>query len=156
MSQVSACRQSQAHDGIAWFAESQIDAEVSRRPRVRLYIGMVDLEKRLCSIDCHGFNYVYVRLSLVVAFIRIAFRVFVGEHGTGGFQHRFRYIVLRGDEPEGVSLSFFFRAKETEKFGVLAGESRFHRRKDVLMRGTCRPEMGRCAILAPLWAIPPH
>src|SRR5204863_9334102 len=79
-----------------------------------------------------------VLLPLVVALAGVALAVLVGEHASGGGEHRARDVVLRGDQPDLVALAPLLRGDQLCDFGVDLGERGVQRGMHGRFYGTTR------------------
>src|SRR5260370_6823149 len=70
------------------------------RPRLRLPVRMLRAKKFLGAIASEVFDDVGELAAAVIALARITFRILVGEHAAGGFEHGFGSEVLAGDQLE--------------------------------------------------------
>jgi hypothetical protein len=77
--QVSAVRQIHAEDGVAWFEGGEEHRHVRLRARVRLHIGMLGAEQRLCPRNRQRLDDVDLLAATVVAPGRISLCVLVRE-----------------------------------------------------------------------------
>src|SRR5262249_48809041 len=88
---------------------------------------MLNPKECLCALDHQGLEHVYMPLTLVVAFVGIALRVFVGKDRAGGLNHRSRGVILRRDQADRVEFVLFFLANQIVDFRVSSLEL-FHNR----------------------------
>ncbi len=73
-----------------------------------LDVGVFCAEQLTGSIPCQVFDDIDIFAAAVVASSGVAFGVFVGEYGTGGFHDSGAGVVFGGDEFEAVDLSAAF------------------------------------------------
>ncbi len=78
---------------------------IRRRARVRLHVGESASEKLGDPFDRQRFCNVHILAAAVIAPAGQPFRVFVGENGALGFQHRLADDVLGGDQFDLVALA---------------------------------------------------
>ena len=86
--EVPAGRKAHAEDRVAGLQERHHHRAVGLRARVRLDVGEAAAEQLLGAIDRQRLDRVRRPAALVVAAARIAFRIFVGQHGSLRFKHR--------------------------------------------------------------------
>ena len=82
---------------ITRFDQSEHDSAIGLCPGMWLHIGKASVEQRLSPFNGKRFNFVRRRATLVITLARIAFSIFVCEHRTLRFKHRFRNNVFRRD-----------------------------------------------------------
>ncbi len=107
--EVSAGGQIQTHEDVARLAGGEIDGEVGRAAGVRLDVDVRHAEQPFGAIARQIFDLVHDLVAGVITFARIAFGVFVHEHGGHGFEHGRGAMVFGRDERElfGLALKFF-------------------------------------------------
>ena len=97
--------ETETHEGVAGLQQRKKDGLVRLRAGMRLNIGEIAMEKRLCAFDCQLFGDVHELASAIVPAARIAFCIFVGENRALGFQHGSGDDVLRRDQLDFVLLA---------------------------------------------------
>ena len=80
--------QVEPHERVAGLQERQENGLVHLAARVGLDVGEGAAKQLLGALDRQRLGDVDFLAAAVVAFARIAFGVFVGEHGACGFKHR--------------------------------------------------------------------
>ena len=98
MGEMAARRQIQAHEGVARIEQRQEHRLVHLAAGIGLDIGEAGAEQLLGALDRQGLDHVHIFAAAVIAFARIAFGIFVGQHRALGFQHRLGDDVLGGDQ----------------------------------------------------------
>ena len=116
--QVAAVGQAEPHDRVAGLEQRVVDGHVRGRARVRLDVGVVDLEQALRARDRQLLERVDVALALVVALAGVALGVLVGQDRSQRLEHRRRGVVLRRDEAHRLGLIALLRLDEREDFGI--------------------------------------
>ncbi|MPN05301.1 hypothetical protein SDC9_152551 [bioreactor metagenome] len=94
MSQVTAMGKIHTHDGVAWFQEGKINSSIGISAGMSLHVGMFSAKKFFSTFDSQRFNFIDVFTAAVITVSRIAFRVFIGQHGAHGFHNCRRYKVF--------------------------------------------------------------
>ena len=72
---------------------------------MRLHVRVVRAEQLFCTGAGEVLHNVGVLAAAVIALAGVALRVFVGENGSGGFQHRARHEIFAGDHLQTVVLT---------------------------------------------------
>jgi len=108
MRQVTSMGKGHTHYRIAVLNCSVVGGHIRLSAGVWLDVSMVSMIEGLSPLNGQPFNNIHVLTAAVVTLTRIAFRILTGEERPQGFQHRRAGIVLRGDEVNGLSLSFGF------------------------------------------------
>ena len=117
--QVTAVRQAHAEHHVARLAQREVDGAVGLRARVRLHVGEVGAEQLLRALDGELLGTVHEFAAAVVALVRVAFGVLVGEHRALHLQHARAGVVLGGDQLDVLFLAPFLG----DGFGNLVVES---------------------------------
>ena len=129
--EVPAMIETHAEDGIARLQHGQIHRGIRLRTRVRLHVGVVGAEELLGAIDSQLLGDIHVLATTVIALARIAFGIFVGEHGTLRLEHARARIVLGGDQLDVIFLTLPFGAHRSGELWVESGNGHLsgeHRR----------------------------
>ena len=100
-----AVREIHSEDSVARLEHGEKHAHVGLAARMRLDIGMVGAEKKLCPVTGKIFRHVDEFATAIVPLAGITLGVLVGEHGARRFHDRLRSIVFAGDELELVALA---------------------------------------------------
>ncbi|MNF98078.1 hypothetical protein D3C84_809260 [compost metagenome] len=96
--QVAAMGQGHAQDGVAGFKYRQENRLVGLGTGVRLHVDVFAVEQLASAFDGQVLDFIDDLAAAVVTLARIAFGVFVGEHGTLGLEHLLADIVFRSDQ----------------------------------------------------------
>ena len=120
--QVAAVRQVHAEDGVARVENAEVGALIRLRTGVRLHVGILGSEQFLGAVARQVLDPVREFAAAVIALARIAFGVFVGEDGAGGFENRFGNEVLAGDQFQARVLALRFMADQVVNFGIGFGQ----------------------------------
>ena len=118
MRQVPAGVDPHAEDGIAGLEDRKKDALIGLAAGVGLHIREVAAEHLFRAIDGKFLGDVDNVAAAVIALSGIAFRVFVGEHRSGRFKHRARYVIFRGDELDFILLAKKLALEDAENLGI--------------------------------------
>src|SRR5262249_14185091 len=110
--EMAAGREIEAHDRLAGLHEREVHGEVCGAPRVRLHVDVLGAEERLEAALREILDRVDVALALVVALVRVALGVLVGEDRARGLEHGARRVVLARDETESIGLVALFSVDE--------------------------------------------
>ena len=97
----------------------EVDGHVGLRARVRLDVGVIGAEELLGAIARDVLDDVDLLAATVVALAGKPLGVLVGEHGTGGLEHRQRDEVLGGDQLDGAALASELGVDGGRDLGVL-------------------------------------
>ena len=122
--QVTAVGQSHAHHRVTGLQHGEINSHVGLGTAVGLDVGVFRAEELAGSRAGQILDNIHALASAVIAFSRIAFRVFVRKAGTHGSHNRRRNKVLAGDQlhvgpltvqlqPDGLG---YFRISLTDQF----------------------------------------
>ncbi len=122
MRQVSAVRQRQSHDRVAWLQQGVVNGRVCLRPRMRLDIYVLGPEQCLGAVDRELLGDVDPLAAAVVAAARVALGVLVREHRALALEHRAGHEVLRGDRLERALLALELAAQHVGDLGVHLAE----------------------------------
>ena len=95
--QMPAVRQIHAQHGVARLQRGHIHGDVRLRAGMRLHVGVLGAEKLLGAVDGQLLGAIHEFAAAVIALARIAFGVFVGEHGARRFEHGLGDQIFRGD-----------------------------------------------------------
>ena len=99
-------------DRVTRLHQRHVRGEVRLATGVWLYVGVLGTEQLLGTVDRELLDLVDDLAATVVAASWIALGVLVGEHRTGGFEHRARREVLAGDQLDLVALAVQLPAHE--------------------------------------------
>ena len=94
MGQVSALGKIQSHKGIARLQAGHDDGHVGLGARMRLHIGIFRIIQLAEPVDGQLLNLVHHLTPTIVAFARIAFRIFIGADAAHGFQYLIAHIIF--------------------------------------------------------------
>ncbi|MNE43560.1 hypothetical protein D3C80_1377410 [compost metagenome] len=122
MGQVTAVGQAHAQHGVARLDQCLEYRAVGLAAGVRLDVGVVGAEQLLGAVDGQLLDDVDVLAAAVVALVRVAFGVLVGQHAALGFHHRRAGVVLRGDQLDVLFLALGFLLHGGKQVGVITGE----------------------------------
>jgi hypothetical protein len=92
--EVAARVEAHAEDGVAGLGQRQHDGAIGLRARMRLDVDEAAAEQLLGALDRQRLDRVRGPAALIIAPARIAFGIFVGEHGALRLQHRLGDDVL--------------------------------------------------------------
>ena len=84
---MSALLQVHAHDRVAGIEQGEEDGQVGIGTGVGLHIGVLSAEELLGALACNLFHDVDMYAAAVVALVRIAFSILVGQDGACGHQN---------------------------------------------------------------------
>ena len=73
-----------------------------------LNVDVFGAEDFLCAFDGQTFDDIRILAAPVIPSTGVAFRIFVGEHGAGGFKDGFVSEVFRGNQFKAARLPPFF------------------------------------------------
>ena len=105
MGEVAAVGEGQAHDFIARISERHKHGGVGLGTGMRLHIGKFGAEERFRAFTGQVFYYVGVFAATIVAAARVAFGVFIGEHGALGLENAAGHEIFRGNHFQGGALA---------------------------------------------------
>ena len=88
---------------------------------------MLRAKELLDPLSRQIFDHVGKLASAVIALAGIAFRIFVGEHGTGGFKHSLADEVFRSDQLQPFMLAANFVVDGVRNLGINFIERAGHR-----------------------------
>ena len=94
---------------------------------MRLHVCVLGAKKSFRTFDGEPLDAVNILAAAVISFARIAFGIFVGEHGAGGFQHSFRNKIFRSDELKPGRLPPHFIAQASATSGSTSSSERLIR-----------------------------
>jgi hypothetical protein len=92
--------------------------EIGVGAAVGLDVGEAAAEELLGALDGEVFDLVVEAAAAVVARTGVAFGIFIGEDGAGGFHDGGGDVVLAGDQLEGGLLAALFEGDEFGDFWV--------------------------------------
>ncbi len=98
MREVPAIGEVHGEDLVARCEDGGVDPEVCLAARVWLNVGVLRPEELLGALDREGFGLVDKFATSIVTLPGISFGIFIGEDGSGGFDHCREGEVLRGNE----------------------------------------------------------
>ena len=98
--QVPTVRQVHTHDRVTGGEQRQVHRHVRLAAGMRLYVGVLRVEQRLCTITRQVFGRVDKLATTIVALTGVPFGVFVRQHRTDRFEYGRRRVVLAGDQFE--------------------------------------------------------
>src|SRR5690606_36191107 len=101
------------------------------RAGMGLHVGVVGPEQRLGAVDGQLLGHVHVLAATVVALVRVALGVLVGQLAALGFHHQRAGVVLAGDQLDVILLAAGLVGDGLGQFGVVGrntGITRVHRR----------------------------
>src|SRR5690606_18209200 len=116
-------------DGVARLQGGEVNRLVGLRAAVRLHVGVVGAEQLPGAVDGQLLGHVDVLAAAVVALVRIALGVLVGQHAALGLQHARAGVVLAGDQLDMVLLAAGLVGDGLGQFGVVGrntGITRVH------------------------------
>ena len=120
--QVAAFGQAHAHDGVAGLQQREEHRLVGLRARIGLYVGILGAEQGLEPVDRQLLDDINVLAATVIAFAGIALGVLVGQLRALGLHHRWRGVVLAGDQLDVLFLAGVLKRDRGPEFGVDVGE----------------------------------
>ncbi len=104
MGQVTAVGQVHAQDGVSGFEQGEVDRHVGLGAGVGLHVGIVGAEELLGPFDGQALGHVHILAPAVVALVRVALGVLVGQHAALGGHHGPTGDVFRCDEFQVLSV----------------------------------------------------
>ena len=122
VSEVAAVRQVHAKDGVARLEEREVHRHVRLRAGVRLHVHVLGAEDLFGARDGERLGNVDELAPAVVPFARVTFRVLVGQHRAGRFEHSLADEVLGGDQLEPAVLSMHFLRDRPRDLGIRIGQ----------------------------------
>ena len=96
--QVAAVVQVHSHDGVSGREHGKLHRHVGLGAGMGLHVGIITAEQLLRAFNGKVFHLIHIIAAAVVAFSRVALRIFVGEYASHGGHHRFAHPVLRCDQ----------------------------------------------------------
>ena len=117
--QMAAVCQIQPQHRVPRLEDGQIDGHVGLRPRVRLDVDMLRSKQLLGPLTGQILDDIDVFAATVIAASRVAFGVFVGQHGAHGLQHGGTGVVFAGDHLQTVALTVDLRLDRRPNLGIL-------------------------------------
>ena len=122
VSEVAAVRQVHAKDGVARLEQREVHGHVRLRAGVRLHVDVVRAEDLFRARDGERLGDIDELAAAVVPLARVTFRVLVGQHGPGRFEHGLADEVLGGDQFEPAVLSMHFLRDRPRDVGIRIGQ----------------------------------
>ena len=123
---VAAVGEIEAHDGIARVEDGGEGGLVGLGAGVGLDVGVFGVEELFGAVAGNVFHFVGVFAAAIIALAGVAFGVFVGEDGAGGFEDGFGGEVFAGDEFDLAVLAGGFLVDEVVDGGIDLGEREGH------------------------------
>jgi hypothetical protein len=117
MREVAAMSQIQAKNRVAGLQHRRVSGLIGLRSGVRLHVGMFRAKKFLDPLARQIFDHVGKLASAVIALAGIPFRILVGEHGPGSFEHSLADKVFRSDQLQPFMLAANFVVDSVEISG---------------------------------------
>ena len=114
----------EAHDLVAGVEQRHVDRVIGLSAGMGLDVRVLGAEERFRAVDRKLLADVDLLAAAVVAPAGVALRVLVGEHGSGGVQHRLRHEVLGGDHLERSLLARELAVEHLRDLGINLGERR--------------------------------
>jgi len=108
MREVPAMSKIQTENRVARLQHRRIGRLIGLRSRVRLHVGVLCAKKFLDPLARQFFHHVGKLASAVITLAGIAFRVFVGEHGSGSLKHSLTHKIFRSDQLQPFVLAASF------------------------------------------------
>ena len=116
--QVAAMGKTHAHDLVTRLEHGQVNSLIGLRAGMSLDIGMFSAKKLQRTVHGELLGDIYVLAAAIVAFTRIAFCVFVGQHRALRGHYHGAGIVLGSDEFDMILLAPSFFAHGIPKHGI--------------------------------------
>ncbi len=121
MGQVAAFCKVHAHNGIAGLKQGKIDRHVCLCTGMRLNIGMFRTKQFTGTGAGNFFHYIDILAAAVIAFARISFGIFVGQHAAHSSHDRGGNDIFGGNEFQIVTLALKFLLHCSADFRIGAG-----------------------------------
>ena len=122
-----AVRQAHAQNRVAGFEHRSVNRLIGLRTRMRLHIGIGRAENLFHAVDGQLLGHVHMLAAAVIAFGRIALRVFVGQLAALRLHHRAAHIVFRGNQLDMILLALVFGGDGGGQLGVEFGNGKAFR-----------------------------
>ena len=124
MSEVSARGEIETHERVARLHEGHEGALIGLAAGIGLDVGEPAVEQLAGALDRQILRDVDELAATVIAPARIAFCIFVGQHGALRLEHRARHDILRGDQLDPVAQAAEFEFHRPGNFRIGRGERR--------------------------------
>ena len=103
--EVATVREVKTHKGIAGFEASEEDCHISLCARVRLYVSPSSTVEFADTVDSELLNLIHHATTAIVASVRIALCIFVGQYGAHSLHYLIAHEVLRSNQLNATHLT---------------------------------------------------
>ena len=114
MAEVTAVRQVQSEEFVAWFHRCHKHSHICLCARMRLHVGILGAEDFLHALDGKRFRLIDHLTSAIVAVAGIAFCILVCEARPHGAHHLVADKVFRGNQLYAFLLALMFALDDVE------------------------------------------